>query len=108
MAVFEYRGILVGTGKPVKGVRDAENAKALRTALRKDGVLLTVATEGKEAEAKAKKNLELFAFLQRPSTSDVAIFTRQLATLIGAGIPLFESLGALVEQVENEQLKRAI
>ncbi len=27
MAVFEYRGILVGTGKPVKGVRDAENAK---------------------------------------------------------------------------------
>ena len=56
MAVFEYRGILVGTGKPVKGVRDAENAKSLRTALRKDGVLLTVATEGKAAEAKSKKS----------------------------------------------------
>jgi general secretion pathway protein F len=107
MAVFEYRGILVGTGKPVKGVRDAENAKALRAALRKDGVLLTVATEGKAAEAKAKKNIDLFAFARRPSTGDVAIFTRQLATLIGAGIPLFESLGALSEQVENEQLKRA-
>ena len=108
MAVFEYRGILVGTGKPVKGVRDAENAKALRTALRRDGVLLTVATEGKAAEAKAKKDIKLFEFLGRPSTSDVAVLTRQLATLVGAGIPLFESLNALIEQIENEQLKRAL
>ncbi len=45
MAVFEYRGILVSTGKQVKGVRDAENAKVLRTVLRKDGILLTTATE---------------------------------------------------------------
>jgi len=108
VAVFEYRGILVGTGKPVKGVRDADNAKVLRIALRKDGVLLTVATEGKAAEAKAKKNLQLFEFLGRPGTADIAVLTRQLATLIGAGIPLFESLSALVEQVENEQLKRAL
>jgi general secretion pathway protein F len=108
VAVFEYRGILVGTGKPVKGVRDAENAKALRSTLRKDGVLLTVATEGKAAEAKAKRNIKLFEFLGRPSTSDVAVLTRQLATLVGAGIPLFESLNALIEQIENEQLKRAL
>ncbi len=108
MAVFEYRGILVGTGKPVKGVRDAENAKALRGVLRKDGVLLTVATEGKAAEAKAKRNIKLFEVLSRPSTSDVAVLTRQLATLVGAGIPLFESLNALIEQIENEQLKRAL
>jgi general secretion pathway protein F len=108
VAVFEYRGILVGTGKPVKGVRDAENAKTLRAALRKDGVLLTVATEGKVAAAQAKRNLNLFAFASRPSTSDIAVVTRQLATLIGAGIPLFESLNALIEQVEKESLKRAL
>jgi len=40
MAVYEYKGILIATGKPVKDVRDAENAKALRTSLRKDGILL--------------------------------------------------------------------
>ncbi|MFO0759916.1 MAG: type II secretion system inner membrane protein GspF [Byssovorax sp.] len=108
MAVFEYRGILVATGKPVKGVRDAENAKVLRAVLRKDGVLLTVATEGKAAEAKAKRNLKIFDFLSRPSTAEVAVLTRQLATLIGAGIPLFESLNALIEQVENEALKRTL
>ncbi|WP_437484869.1 type II secretion system inner membrane protein GspF [Sorangium sp. So ce1014] len=108
MAVFEYKGILVGTGKPVKGVRDAENAKALRVALRKDGIMLTGATEERAAKAKAKRDLKLFAFAGRPSTSEVAMMTRQLATLIGAGIPLFESLNALIEQVEKESLKRAL
>ncbi len=108
MAVFEYRGILIATGKPVKGVRDAENAKSLRTVLRKDGILLTVATEGKAAEAKAAKGINFKAFTGRPSAADIAVVTRQLATLIGAGIPLFESLNALIEQVEKESLKRAL
>jgi general secretion pathway protein F len=108
MAVFEYRGILVGTGKPTKGVRDAENAKALRALLRKDGVLLTSATEEQAAKAKQKRDLKLFAFLDRPSVSEIAVMTRQLATLLRAGIPLFESLNALIEQVEKESLTRAL
>jgi general secretion pathway protein F len=108
LAVFEYTGIAAGSGKQVKGVRDAENAKALRTALRKDGVLLTTATEEKAAKEKARRSIKLFAFFDRPSTSDVAIMTRQLATLVGAGIPLFESLNALIEQLEKESLKRAV
>lgn len=108
MAVFEYKGILVATGKPVKGVRDAENAKALRAALRKDGIMLTGATEEQAAKAKAKRDLKLFAFASRPSSSDIAVMTRQLATLIGAGIPLFESLNALIEQVEKESLKKVL
>ena len=44
MAVFEYRGILIVTGKATKGVRDAENAKALVGLLRREGILLTNAT----------------------------------------------------------------
>ena len=108
MAVFEYRGILIGSGKPIKGVRDAENAKALRGVLRKDGILLTNASEEAAAKAKSKRDLKLFAFASRPSTADVAVMTRQLATLMRAGIPLFESLNALIEQVENEALQRAL
>jgi general secretion pathway protein F len=42
------------------------------------------------------------------SGTDLAIATRQLATLIGAAVPLVESLGALSEQVENARLKAAI
>lgn len=108
MAVFEYRGIFIGTGKPAKGVRDAENAKTLRSVLRKEGILLTNAAEEKQAKEAGKKDIRLFKFLSRPSTGDVALVTRQLATLLRAGIPLFESLTALIEQVEKESMKRAL
>lgn len=107
MAVFEYRGILIGSGKPTKGVRDADNPKTLRALLRKDGILLTNATEEKAAQLKESRDIKL-SFLGRPSTGDIAVMTRQLATLLRAGIPLFESLNALIEQVEKEQLKRAL
>lgn len=107
MAVFEFSGITVGTGKSVKGMRDAENVKALRGQLRKDGILLTAATE--EAEAKAKeKGVDLKRFFQKPNVGDIAIMTRQLATLIRAKIPLFEALSALIDQVEKEGLRRAL
>lgn len=108
MAVFEYRGILVSTGKPTKGFRDAENAKSLRGSLRKDGILLTVATETKAKAAQEGGKKKLFNFGGRASPADIAVMTRQLATLIGAGIPLFESLTALIDQVEQESIKTAL
>lgn len=108
MAVFEFRGVQSATGKPVKGYRDAENVKALRAMLRREGVLLTQATEESEREAREKRNIDLFAIFRRPSASDVAVMTRQLATLVRAGVPLVESISALTEQVENEQLVRVL
>jgi general secretion pathway protein F len=109
LAVFEYRGIQIASGKPVKGYRDADNAKALRTALRRDGVLLTAASEENEKKQDAnKRNIDLLAFLRRPSTAEVAVMTRQLATLVRAGVPLLDSIAALTEQVENEQLVRVL
>lgn len=108
MAVYEYRGILIGTGKPTKGVRDADSAKTLRALLRRDGILLTNATEEQAVKEREKNDIQLFSFLGRPSVSDIAIMTRQLATLLRAGIPLFESLNALIEQVEKPMLKRSL
>jgi general secretion pathway protein F len=108
MGVYEFRGIQVATGKPVKGYRDADNAKSLRGLLRKEGVLLTLATEGDEKKSKDKRKLDLLAFLRKPSTSDVAVMTRQLATLVRAGVPLVDSVAALTDQVEKEQLQRVL
>ena len=108
MAVFEYRGILSTTGKAVHGVRDAENAKVLRGLLRKDGVLLTLAAEEKETKAKPQRGVDVRALFNRPSLADIALMTRQLSTLVGAKIPLFESLSAMIEQVEKEGLRRAL
>jgi general secretion pathway protein F len=108
MAVFEYRGIQVASGKSVKGYRDAENAKALRAMLRRDGIMLTLAHEESEARARAKRDIDLFAFMRRATTADVAVMTRQLATLVRAGVPLVDSISALVDQVEKEALVRVL
>jgi general secretion pathway protein F len=113
MPVFEYNG-LTEQGKTVRGIRDAESSKTLRSLLRKDGVYLT---EARAAEAGAVAGQEktglarevdiaaLFGFTG-VSSQDLAIATRQLATLIGAGIPLVDSLTALVEQIDQPRLKR--
>jgi general secretion pathway protein F len=110
MAVFEYTGLVVATGKNTKGVRDAENARALRAVLRREGVLLTSAHED-SAKAKAtgaKREVDVLAIFKRAGAGDVAVMTRQLATLVRAGIPLVEAIAALTDQLENKDLKRVM
>jgi general secretion pathway protein F len=108
MPGFEYKGLEVASGKAVKGYRDADSPKALRALLRREGVLLTLATPENERHARAKRDIQLLGFLYRPSASDVAVLTRQLATLVRAGVPLVESIAALVDQVEKESLVRIL
>jgi type II secretion system protein F len=108
MPGFEYKGLEVASGKAVKGYRDADSPKALRALLRRDGILLTLATPESERNARAKRDIQLLGFLYRPSASDVAVLTRQLATLVRAGVPLVESISALVDQVEKESLVRIL
>ncbi|HMI84947.1 MAG TPA: type II secretion system inner membrane protein GspF [Polyangiaceae bacterium] len=108
MAVFEFRGVVATTGKSVRGVRDAENPKVLRAALRRDGIMLTLATEEAAGKTKKSREIDLFKVFRRISGADVAVLTRQLATLVRAGIPLVDSIGALVDQVEKEELKRVL
>lgn len=113
MPVFEYTG-LTEAGKNVRGIRDAESSKTLRTVLRKDGVYLTearpaesgaVSGEQKTGLAREVDVAALFGF-SGVSSQDLAISTRQLATLIAAGIPLVEGLTALVDQIEQPRLKK--
>lgn len=108
MAVFEYTGLVAATGKQVKGVRDADNAKVLRAALKREGVLLTGAHETEKAQAAKTRNLDIGAFFRRVNIGDIAMMTRQLATLVNAGIPLVEAVTALTEQVEKIELKRVL
>ena len=107
MAVFEYRGLVAATGKQVHGVRDADNAKVLRATLKREGVLLTSAQEEKGRRA-TSRTLDLGALIRRVNVGDVAMMTRQLATLVTAGIPLVEAVAALTEQVEKLELKRVL
>src|SRR5215813_11713906 len=112
MPVFEYRA-LNEAGKVVSGLREADSSKTLRSLLRKDGVFLTDVVgqlEGAAAGTRlASKDIDLKKIVRgRITAEDIAITTRQLATLLGAGVTLVEALTALVDQVEKERLKRLI
>lgn len=106
MAVYEWRGVNPA-GKSVKGVRDADNPKALRTLLRREGVMVTEVTEESVARKKKAREIDLKRMFQRVGLADVAVATRQLATLLKSGIPLVEALTALIDQLEQPDLKAA-
>jgi general secretion pathway protein F len=121
MPVFEFKG-LNEAGKPVGGLKEADSPKTLRVVLRKEGIYLTGVLGQKElprggkgagaaqaAPAAGSKDIDLRKLTRgRVNTDDIAILTRQLATLLGAGVTLVESLSALVDQSEKERLKRIL
>src|ERR1041384_5269315 len=113
MPMYAYKGV-GSSGKAASGVRDAESPKALRQLLRKDGVLVTsfeLSRGGKLAkEVNARKgglsrDVDLGGLIGGVKKVEIAAFTRQMATLVKAGIPLADALGALVEQVTNVRFK---
>lgn len=110
MPVYEYIGI-DNKGKRATGIVDAENERAARQKLRRMNVFPT--TVGIQGALKGKKfslgsEVNLGKYFQRVKTQDLAMMTRQMSTLISAGIPLVDSLSALIEQVENVKLRSVL
>ena len=110
MAVFNYVA-LNAAGKTMKGIVDADNVKAARAKLRQDGMFPTEIREVSEDKGLRGKGLsmeiDIKALRGKVALGDLAMTIRQLATLVGAGIPLVESIGALANQVEDVVLKKA-
>jgi len=113
MAVYEYKA-LSADGRTVSGIIDADNPKTARSKLRKQGMFPTDVFEGKgqvgakrssSRVANLSREIDFKKYFSRISHKDVAMMTRQLATLVGAGVTLIESLTALTQQVESEKLK---
>lgn len=88
---------------------DAENERAGRMKLRRTGIFpTTIYVEGARRGISLPSNIKFLSFLQRVKTVELAHMTRQLATLLGANIPLVDSLTALQDQVENPILKKSV
>lgn len=110
MPVFRYQGI-DKKGKKVTGILDAENERAARSKLRRENIYPTnVAVGGSRGSivAAGQREFKLGAMFQRIKVQDIAMMTRQLASLLEAGVPLVEALGALVDQLEQPKLRTAI
>jgi general secretion pathway protein F len=106
MPVFEYKGI-TARGKKVSGVQDGESLKAVKSRLKKDGIVVLEIREGSAARA-ARRGTVSFTFGNRVKLGDLANATRQLATLLSSGLPLMDALSVLVEQEEVAGLKSAL
>lgn len=106
MPIFEYRG-LNRAGKNLKGVVDAENLRAARVRLKKDGIFVVDIKDKKKTADLAMKGKKKVS-TKSVNVRDLALMTRQLATLIKSNIPIVDALTAVSEQVENPALAEAI
>ena len=104
MAAFEYNA-LNAQGKEQKGVLEADSIRQVRQLLRDKGL-----TPLGVNPTRKKESADRFGFLSellKPtlSVSERALVTRQLATLIGAGLPIEEALLAVSKQSEKPSIQ---
>ncbi|RJR17559.1 MAG: type II secretion system protein GspF [Desulfobacteraceae bacterium] len=106
MPVYEYTALDVA-GRKSSGLVDAESPVAARQRLRNSGVYpLDIREAISRSAGTMAERIPLARFFQRVRNSELAVATRQLSILIGAGVPLVGCLEAIIKQSTNQALKR--
>ena len=106
MSVFEYVA-LDEKGTQLKGFIDAPGVAAARQKLREENVYPVEINQAATKKDTALSGALKINIWQRVSAGDVSVFTRQLSTLLGAGMPLVPSLSILMNQANNPLLKKS-
>lgn len=101
MPIFAYKAYGT-TGKVTKGNLDAESITAAKKKLKDNGLFVT---ELQPLVVRQKATKSLSQFINREKTQQLASITRQLATLLSAGLPLLRAFTAIIEQLEPGELK---
>ena len=96
--IFDWKGT-DRSGKKVMGESKGTDATAVRTILRKQGI---------NAKTVKKRAKPLFSFGNKITPGDIALFPRQLATMMKAGVPLVQSFDIVAGGVENPAMKTLI
>ena len=104
MGAFEYTA-LDASGKERKGVLEGDTARHVRGMLREQQLLPINVTEVAETETRRTASFSLGSGV---SATDLALLTRQLATLVRAGLPLEEGLLAVSQQSEKPRVQRIL
>ncbi|MEW5737079.1 MAG: type II secretion system inner membrane protein GspF [Thermodesulfobacteriota bacterium] len=109
MPVYEYVA-LDARGRKRAGIVDAESPTAARQKLREDGVFPTQVRESSQAAATSpsQRQSSFSGLFSRVGAKQLSIMTRQLSTLMGAGLPLVTALNILVPQTGHPKLQRVM
>src|SRR5690554_2818323 len=105
MPAFSYQA-LDAAGKKKSGVLEADTERQVRQQLRQQG-LFPMQVERAAAESNSKQPKRTL-FQRGISTPDLALITRQLATLITAALPIEQALLAVADQTEKPRLQKML
>jgi general secretion pathway protein F len=100
MGAFEYTA-LDARGRERNGVLEGDAARQIRQQLREQGLTPLSVQEVQQREAKTQRTL----FVRKISATDLALITRQWATLVRSGLPVEEALRTVGQQAEKSRLK---
>lgn len=103
MAAFNYE-VVDTAGNVLNGVIAAENKELATQKLKEKGYLII------QIRSQGNRRIRSLSFASRKKVSngDITIFSRQLATMLNAGIPITRALFTLSEQASNPTLKKAL
>lgn len=101
MPLFQYVATSADGSKTTKGTLDAPDQAAVMNALGKQNLRPLSVTEA----SKSKASMSLFGPSKKVKSDDLVIFTRQLSSMVGAGVPLLRSLNSLQQHSESPGLK---
>ncbi|MGN7862018.1 type II secretion system F family protein [Microbacterium sp. 22303] len=103
---YEYQAIDVATARTVKGSMDASSDSAVAAKLRAQG--LTPLHVAPVAKTGLHREIALPSLRRGVSAKTLAIFSRQMAALINAGLPLLRTLTVLAEQADDKKLQQVL
>ncbi len=107
MPIYEYEA-LDRNGRKSKGVLEASSVAVARQKIRESGVFPVELHETGNGKKQSTAQMSMGSLFGKVRFNDVSLMTRQLATLLGAGLPLVPSLSTLVSQTAHPQMKQTL
>ena len=107
MGAFDYVAV-DATGRERKGVIEGDTARHVRQLLREQGLLPVAVAEVEEQERSGPRRPLRLGLQRGLSAADLALVTRQLATLVKSGLPLEEALLACSQQTDKPRVRSVI
>jgi len=108
MPVYEYTALDI-KGKTISGVIDADSSRTARQKLRTSKIFPVSIKEVHDTSAiKTPKSFSFRESFSRVRPYEVSMMTKQLATLVGAGLPLVSAMDALISQIRSQAFKKML